>query len=50
MKIRDGHVANRPIYPALGVSRVGEKDIHGQCWIRAETTGEGATFSAVCAR
>ena len=31
VKIRDGQVANRPIYAAIGVTLEGEKDILGQC-------------------
>lgn len=41
VKIRDGQVANRPIYAAIGVSLEGEKDILG-LW--AGTGGEGAKF------
>jgi putative transposase len=41
VKIRDGHVANRPIYAAIGVTLDGEKDILG-LW--AGTGGEGAKF------
>ncbi|WP_372509877.1 transposase [Nocardia amikacinitolerans] len=29
VKIRDGQVANRPIYAAIGVTVTGEKDILG---------------------
>ena len=39
VKIRDGQVANRPIYAAIGVTLDGEKDILGH-W--AGTGGEGA--------
>ena len=42
VKVRDGQVANRPIYAAIGVSLDGEKDILG-LW--AGTGGEGAKFS-----
>jgi putative transposase len=42
VKIRDGQVANRPIYAAIGVSLDGDKDILG-LW--AGTGGEGAKFS-----
>jgi putative transposase len=38
VKVRDGQVANRPIYAAIGVSLAGEKDILG-LW--AGTGGEG---------
>src|ERR1700691_6290815 len=41
VKIRDGQVANRPIYAAIGVTLGGEKDILG-LW--AGTGGEGAKF------
>ena len=29
VKVRDGQVANRPIYAAIGVSLAGEKDVLG---------------------
>ncbi len=41
VKVRDGQVANRPFYAAIGVSLDGEKDILG-LW--AGTGGEGAKF------
>ena len=41
VKIRDGQVANRPVYAAIGVSLEGEKDILG-LWVG--TGGEGAKF------
>jgi putative transposase len=41
VKVRDGQVANRPIYAAIGVTLSGEKDILGP-W--AGTGGEGAKF------
>jgi putative transposase len=41
VKIRDGQVANRPIYTAIGVTVDGERDILG-LW--AGTGGEGAKF------
>ncbi|MEV0111554.1 IS256 family transposase [Nocardia sp. NPDC050799] len=41
VKIRDGQVANRPIYAAIGVTVTGEKDILG-LW--AGAGGEGAKF------
>lgn len=41
VKIRDGQVANRPIYAAIGVSLTGEKVVLG-LW--AGTGGEGAKF------
>jgi transposase-like protein len=41
VKIRDGQVANRPIYAAIGVTVDGHKDVLG-LW--AGTGGEGAKF------
>jgi putative transposase len=41
VKVRDGQVANRPIYAAIGVSLRGEKDVLG-LW--AGAGGEGAKF------
>ncbi|MFI6173903.1 IS256 family transposase [Nocardia sp. NPDC051052] len=41
VKVRDGQVANRPVYAAIGVSVTGEKDILG-LW--AGSGGEGAKF------
>jgi putative transposase len=41
VKVRDGQVANRPVYAAIGVNLDGEKDILG-LW--AGTGGEGAKF------
>jgi putative transposase len=41
VKVRDGQVANRPIYAAVGVSLAGDKDVLG-LW--AGTGGEGAKF------
>ena len=41
VKVRDGQVANRPIYAAISVSLSGEKDVLG-LW--AGTGGEGAKF------
>jgi putative transposase len=40
-KVRDGQVANRPIYAAIGVTLQGERDVLG-LW--AGTGGEGAKF------
>jgi putative transposase len=37
-KVRDGQVASRPVYAAIGVTLAGEKDILG-LW--AGTRGEG---------
>ena len=44
VKIRDGQVANRPVYAAIGVTLEGCKDIPG-LW--AGTGGEGAESSSV---
>ena len=41
VEVRDGQVANRPIYAAIGVTLDGERDILG-LW--AGTGGEGAKF------
>jgi len=41
VKVRDGQVANRPIYAAIGVTLEGEKDVLG-LW--AGAGGEGAKF------
>ena len=41
VKVRDGQVANRPVYAAIGVTLEGRKDILG-LW--AGTGGEGAKF------
>jgi len=41
VKVRDGQVANRPIYAAIGVSLEGHKDVLG-LW--AGSGGEGAKF------
>jgi putative transposase len=41
VKVRDGQVANRPFYAAIGVTLAGDKDILG-LW--AGTGGEGAKF------
>jgi transposase-like protein len=42
VKIRDGQVANRPIYVAMGVNLDGERDVLG-CWV-GPSGGEGAKF------
>src|SRR5256885_236508 len=39
---RDGQVANRPVYVAMGVNMDGERDVLGM-WVGA-TGGEGAKF------
>src|SRR5689334_2143164 len=41
VKVRDGQVANRPVYAAIGVTLEGEKDVLG-LW--AGSGGEGAKF------
>jgi putative transposase len=43
VKIRDGQVANRPIYLAVGVTVNGERDILG-LWAGEHGAGEGAKF------
>src|SRR5262249_32889542 len=43
VKIRDGQVANRPIYAAIGVTLDGERDILG-LWAGSAGAGEGAKF------
>jgi putative transposase len=43
VKIRDGQVANRPIYVALGVTAEGERDILG-LWAGEHGDGEGAKY------
>ncbi len=43
VKIRDGQVANRPIYVALGVTADGERDIVG-LWAGEHGDGEGAKY------
>lgn len=42
VKIRDGQVANRPIYVAMGVNLDGERDVLGM-WV-GPSGGEGAKF------
>jgi transposase-like protein len=42
VKIRDGQVANRPIYVAMGVNMNGERDVLGM-WV-GPTGGEGGKF------
>jgi putative transposase len=43
VKIRDGSVANRPVYVALGVTVDGERDILG-LWAGEHGDGEGAKY------
>jgi transposase-like protein len=47
VKVRDGQVANRPIYAAIGVTLAGEKDILG-LW--AGTGGEGCGTATCSSR
>ncbi|MGQ4601654.1 transposase, partial [Nocardia sp. R6R-6] len=42
-KIRDGNVANRPIYVAMGVTVEGTRDILG-LWAGEHGAGEGAKY------
>jgi transposase-like protein len=42
VKIRDGQVANRPIYVAMGINLDGERDVLG-LWV-GPAGGEGAKF------
>ncbi len=42
VKIRDGQVANRPVYVAMGVNIDGERDVLGM-WV-GPSSGEGAKF------
>lgn len=42
IKIRDGQVANRPVYVAMGINLDGERDVLGM-WV-GPTGGEGAKF------
>src|SRR4029079_16753192 len=62
VKVRDGQVANRPIYAAIGVTLAGEKDVLGlwagaggegaKCWMAVLTDlrnrGVRDTFFVVC--
>jgi putative transposase len=43
VKIRDGQVANRPVYVAMGINLDGQRDVLGM-WV-GPTGGEGAKFS-----
>ncbi len=45
VKVRDGQVANRPVYAAIGVGVEGRKDVLG-LWMG--TGGEGAKFGSAC--
>ena len=45
VKIREGQVANRPVYLALGVTVDGERDVLG-LWAGEHGDGEGAKYSA----
>jgi putative transposase len=46
VKIRDGQVANRPIYVAMGVNMQGERDVLGM-WV-GPAGGEGPSSGAAC--
>ena len=43
VKVRDGQVANRPFYAAIGVTLDGRKDVLG-LWAGTSGSGEGAKF------
>nr|WP_238351308.1 IS256 family transposase [Kribbella shirazensis] len=43
VKVRDGQVANRPFYAAIGVTLAGERDVLG-LWAGTAGSGEGAKF------
>src|SRR5690349_18658524 len=43
VKVRDGQVANRPVYAAIGVTVDGRKDVLG-LWAGTGGSGEGAKF------
>src|SRR5262249_31172970 len=43
VKIRDGQVANRPVYLALGVTADGQRDVLG-LWAGEHGDGEGAKY------
>jgi putative transposase len=43
VKIRDGQVANRPVYQAIGVTADGERDLLG-LWAGEHGDGEGAKY------
>ena len=43
VKIREGQVANRPVYLALGVTVDGERDVLG-LWAGEHGDGEGAKY------
>jgi hypothetical protein len=49
VKVRDGQVANRPFYAALGVTVDGRKEVLGRhrwggCEVLDELTGSGAQY------
>jgi putative transposase len=41
IKVRDGQVANRPVYAAVGISVAGERDVLG-LWAGPTWGGQGA--------
>jgi putative transposase len=43
IKIRDGQVANRPVYVAMGINLDGERDVLGM-WVGPPGGGEGAKY------
>jgi transposase-like protein len=43
VKVRDGQVANRPVYAAIGVTLEGDRDVLG-LWAGTAGSGEGAKF------
>jgi putative transposase len=43
IKIRDGQVANRPVYVAMGINLDGERDVLGM-WVGPAGGGEGAKY------
>lgn len=45
VKVRDGNVANRPIYVAMGVNMAGDRDVLG-LWAGPTGNGEGAKYWA----
>ena len=49
VKIREGQVANRPIYVALGVTVDGERDVLG-LWAGEHGDGEGCGSGRACSR
>jgi transposase-like protein len=48
VKVRDGQVANRPFYAAIGVMLAGERDVLG-LWAGTAGSGEGREVLDECA-